>query len=137
MASTDDLTHLLHGCPLDLDGVARVVHETVRAYARAHTDARMPAWANAPKWMKQSTREAIIFRLTNPDAPPSAQHDQWMAEKKSAGWRRGAVKDGVKKTHPLLVAYEKLPDAERRKDALVAAVIQAVVTPLGDPALAG
>jgi hypothetical protein len=32
----------------------------------------------------------------------------------------------VKKTHPMLVPYSQLPETERRKDALVAAVIRSL-----------
>lgn len=106
--------------------VARVVHEAVRAWARAAGDASIKAWGQAPKWQREATREAIAFRLDNPGAPASAQHDQWMAEKKAAGWKRGKTKNAAKKTHPLLVPYEELPEFERRKDALVGAVIDAL-----------
>ena len=112
------------------DSVARVVHEAVRAWARSRGDVSIPPWSRAPKWMREATVAAIAFRLENPGAPASAQHDQWAAEKRAAGWKRGAVKDGVKKTHPLLVSYERLPAFERRKDALVGAVIDALTGPL-------
>lgn len=112
-----------------LEAAARVVHEAVRAWARSAGDVSIRPWGNAPKWMKEATRAAIRFRLDNPDAPPSAQHDQWMADKEAAGWRFGKTKDPVKKTHPLMIPYGELPAFERRKDALVAAVITAL---LGD-----
>lgn len=119
--------------PLDADAtlrIARVVHEAVRAFQAAHDQAPAPTWSRAPKWMKAATAEAIAFRLANPGAGPSAQHDQWMAEKIAAGWKRGKEKDGVKKTHPLIVPYSDLPLVERQKDALVAAVIDSLTQPL-------
>jgi hypothetical protein len=109
-----------------LEAIARVVHESVRAWAQGAGDASIPSWSRAPRWMKTSTMEAIRFRRNNPGAPASAQHDQWLAEKKAAGWRKGKVKSAVRKTHPLLVPYEELPLYERRKDALVGAVIDAL-----------
>jgi hypothetical protein len=109
-----------------LEAVARVVHEAVRAWAASGGDRSIPSWSRAPKWMKTSTYEAIRFRLANPDSPPAAQHDQWAAEKRAAGWRKGRVKDAAKKTHPLLVDYQALPLHERRKDALVGAVVDAL-----------
>lgn len=112
------------------DGLARVVHETMRAYARALDDTRMPAWGQAPQWMKRATCEAVQFRRDNPNAPPSAQHDQWMAQKYEDGWVYGTVKDAVAKTHPLLVPYEELPNDQRRKDVLIGAVINALVQPV-------
>jgi hypothetical protein len=110
--------------------IARVVHEAVRAWARANRDASIPSWGRAPRWMREATADAIAFRLANPGAPPSAMHEQWAAEKRAAGWRRGKAKDGRRKTHPRLVPYERLPAYDRRKDALVAAVIDALLGPL-------
>lgn len=111
---------------LDVGQVAQVVHEAVRAWQTANGQAAAPAWSRAPKWMKESTVAAVTYRLQNPGAPASAQHDQWVEEKLAAGWKRGKVKDGVRKTHPLMIPYEDLPVVERRKDALVAGVIDAL-----------
>lgn len=110
--------------------IARVVHEAVRAFQAANDQPPAPPWSRAPKWMKTATAEAIAFRLAHPGAGPSAQHDQWMAEKVAAGWKRGKVKDGARKTHPLLVPYSALPLVERQKDALVAAVIDSLTAQL-------
>lgn len=103
--------------------IARVMHESVRAWQAANGQDPAPPWSRAPAWMKRASVEAVEWRLANPRASSRAQHDQWMAEKIAAGWKRGRVKDGVKKTHPLIVAYDDLPEVEKRKDALVAAVI--------------
>jgi hypothetical protein len=65
----------------------------------------------------------VRWRLANPDAPASAQHEQWKADKLASGWTWGEVKDGVRKTHPLLIPYDRLPAVELAKDALVVAVI--------------
>jgi hypothetical protein len=112
------------------EDVARVVHEAVRAWASSRGDASIPPWNKAPQSMRDSTAAAIAFRLENPDAPPSAQHDQWAAQKRADGWKRGKVKDAQKKTHPMLVPYARLSVFERRKDALVAAVIAALAGPI-------
>jgi hypothetical protein len=106
--------------------IAEVVHETMRAFRKANGESPLPAWGRAAAWMKKATEEGVRFRLENPDAPPSAQHDQWTAEKIAAGWKRGRIKDAVKKTHPLIIPYEKLPLSEKRKDALFAAVVRAM-----------
>lgn len=48
------------------------------------------------------------------------------AEKQAAGWRYGAVKNAEAKTHPLMVPYAELPAAERRKDALIQTIVDAL-----------
>lgn len=118
-SKTDDVMH-----------IARVVHEATRAFQAANGQEAAPPWMRAPRWMKDASREAVTWRVANPKAPVSAQHDQWMAQKKADGWVKGAVKDGRKKTHPLLVPYDELPEVERRKDALVGAVISALTKKL-------
>jgi hypothetical protein len=109
-----------------VDRVAQVMHEAVRAWQKANDQPASPPWSKAPAWMKTSSREAVIWQLSNPKASPSLHHEQWMAEKKSAGWKYGKVKNGVKKTHPLMIPYGDLPEVERRKDALVSAVIDSL-----------
>lgn len=106
--------------------IAQVMHEAMRAWQKANGQAPAPAWSRAPKWMKASSIDAVRWRLNNPNAGASAQHDRWSTQKKVDGWKFGKTKDGVKKTHPMLVPYGKLPEVERRKDALVNAVIDAL-----------
>lgn len=106
---------------------ARVMHEAIRAYAQAIGEDELPAWAEAPQWMREASREAVEDRLAHPDVPPSAQHEAWMARKRAAGWRYGEAKDARAMTHPSLRPYDELPEAERRKDALVQAIVDAVL----------
>jgi hypothetical protein len=73
--------------------------------------------------MKTATLESVNFVITHPDAGPNAQHQQWMTKKTRDGWRHGLSKDGRRKTHPLLVPFDKLPEVERRKDQLIVAIV--------------
>lgn len=113
-----------------LEAIARVVHEAVRAWARSAGDASIKAWNQAPRWQREATLEAIVYRIDNPGAPASEQHDQWASQKRADGWQYGETKDAVRKIHPLLIPYEELPEFERRKDALVGAVIDSLTRPL-------
>lgn len=44
------------------------------------------------------------------------EHERWMAEKLKNGWKYGLVKDSGQKTHPCIIAYEKLSEEEKQKD---------------------
>jgi hypothetical protein len=110
--------------------IARVMHEAVRAWQKANDQPSSPSWSRAPKWMREASREAVSWRLGNPKAASSAQHDQWLAQKKAAGWKYGKTKNGVKKTHPMMVPYSELPEVERRKDAMVGALIDSLAKPI-------
>jgi hypothetical protein len=110
--------------------IAQVMHEAVRAWQKANGQAAAPPWSRAPKWMKDASREAVLWRMENPKAASSAQHEQWLAEKRTAGWKYGKTKNGARKTHPLLVPYADLPEVERRKDAMVGALIDSLIRPM-------
>ena len=43
-------------------------------------------------------------------------HDVWAVGRISEGWTYGPFKDPEKKTTPLLVAYDDLPDSEKEYD---------------------
>ena len=110
----------------DVVAIAKVVHEAIRAWQASNGQTPAPPWSRAPKWMKDSSATSVAWRLANPNASPSAQHDQWLAQKKADGWKFGKVKDAKKKTHPMMVAYGQLPEFEKRKDALVHAIVDAL-----------
>jgi hypothetical protein len=109
--------------------IAHVMHESVRAWQMANGEKSSPSWGRAPNWMKDASIASVVWRLENPHADAAGQHEQWMAKKRSDGWKHGRIKSGVKKTHPMMVAYADLPDVEKRKDALVNAVIDALLGP--------
>lgn len=43
-------------------------------------------------------------------------HEVWSAGRMANGWTYGVVRDDAKKTHPCLVPYEQLPEAEKEYD---------------------
>lgn len=109
---------------MDQQHIAQIVHATMVAFAKSIGQPGMPAWDDAPDWMQKATLEGVAYRLANPDAPDSAQHTQWMEEKRAAGWTYGAEKDESKKTHPMMIPYDQLPEEEKRKDALFSTVVR-------------
>lgn len=107
--------------------IAAVCHEANRALTRLVGDVPVqPEWGACGADMQQSCVRGVEYALANPAAPPSAQHEAWMAERLSQGWRLGPVKDSDKKEHPALRPYADLPEEVRRKDALFKAVVGAL-----------
>jgi hypothetical protein len=104
--------------------MAKTCHEVIRALCQAFGDSSIVSWENAPQWQKDSTFEQIKFALANPDAPVSATHDSWSAEKIAAGWVYGPIKDADVKTHPCLVPFDDLPSDQKAKDYLFRAVVK-------------
>lgn len=113
--------------PPNIESIARVVHETIRAYQSALGETASPAWKAATEAERAATLAGIRYRIRNLDAPASAQHKQWMDEKIASGWTRGSVKDETKKTHPSLAPFHELSETEQRKDMLFVAVVRALV----------
>jgi hypothetical protein len=110
------------------DLIARSVHESIRAYQLALGEPPIPPWDEAES-MQESTREAVEFALRNPS--PGAQHDHWVRSKQRDGWTYGPAKDATKKTHPSMVPFDELSETERRKDAILIGVVQALARALG------
>lgn len=108
------------------DDVARVAHEVNRAFCLAFGDASQPAWENAPDWQRKSAISGVQFHRDNPNALPSASHDNWLAEKRKDGWKYGPEKSVEKKEHPCFAPYDELPQEHKAKNYLFAAVCRAL-----------
>lgn len=103
--------------------IARVCHEANRAWCAANGDFSQKVWEEAEAWQRESAIAGVQYRLANPSAGDSAQHDEWMAQKIEDGWTYGPIKDGSKKTHPCILPYHELPEVERLKDALFVSIV--------------
>lgn len=47
-------------------------------------------------------------------------HEMWAMNKIEAGWMYGDRRDDIRKIHPCLTQFEKLPPAEKRYDSQLA-----------------
>ena len=111
---------------IDIMDVARVCHEANRALCEALGDHSQVEWVIAPEWQMDSAMNGVEFNLKNPEAPASASHDSWLAEKAAAGWKYGPIKDAEKKEHPCFVPYDQLPKDQQAKDHLFKAIVSAL-----------
>lgn len=106
--------------------IANVCHEANKVWCEVTGDNSQHHWDDAPDWQRESAIKGVEFRLENPDALPSAQHDAWSADKITEGWKYGAVKDADKKEHPCLVPFEELPEFQQKKDKLFSAIVDSL-----------
>lgn len=111
-----------------IERVAEAAHEMNRIYCEATGDTSQPTWANAPAWQRESAVQGVELALSG--ATPEQQHEAWCQDKKSRGWKWGLDKNAEDKTHPCLVPYSELPEAQRRKDGLYIATVRAMHTAL-------
>lgn len=96
--------------------VAGVAHEVNRAFSAAHGDYSHLPWDQSPEWQRKSAVLGVRMVLAGKSA--RQLHESWSQQKIADGWVYGEVKDADAKTHPCLVAYDKLPSLQRAKDYL-------------------
>jgi hypothetical protein len=122
---------------MNIEQIARIAHETNRAYCESIGDHSQPKWEDAPAWQRESAIKGVQFHIdahARGDRPaPSASHDAWLDEKRAAGWTYGPVKDADKKEHPCFVPYEQLPVEQQVKDYLFGAIVAVFVAADGRP----
>lgn len=58
-------------------------------------------------------------------------HDNWAIGRINEGWRYGANRDDILKTHPCLIPYEDLPEAEKEYDRNTALETVKLIISLG------
>lgn len=109
-----------------VERIARVAHEINAALCVAFGDNSQKSWEDAEAWQRDSAIKGVQFAQENPDAPPSAQHDAWSADKVADGWVYGETKDAEKKTHPCLVPFDELPPEQQAKDYLFRQVVKSL-----------
>lgn len=107
--------------------IAEMCHETNADWCRLNGDTSQKPWNEAPEWQKVSAIAGVTFAIDNPDAPESAQHDAWSADKIADGWIFGEAKDPEAKTHPCLVPFDQLPVFQQKKDKLFRAIVKSLI----------
>lgn len=107
-----------------IEVAARAAHEANRHYCQGLGDNSQATWENAPEWQKASARAGVQQIIDNPNTTPAESHASWMARKVIEGWVYGDVKDVALKTHPCILPYNQLPEAQRIKDDIFGKVVR-------------
>lgn len=118
---------------LSITQIARICHEANKAFCEELGDLSQNCWEYAPEWQRTSIQNGVAFNLANPDASPSASHDNWLAEKLADGWVYGPVKDPEKKEHPCCVPYDELPAEQKAKYAIFKGIVNALAAIHAEP----
>lgn len=109
---------------MHVEEIAEVCHEANRVLQRINGEDVSPPWSGAAGWVRDSARSGVLSALSG--SSPEELHAAWSREKTELGWVYGPRKDGIAKTHPCLVPYDDLPDAQKRKDFLFGAIVRSL-----------
>lgn len=112
---------------MTVNQIARVCHEANKGLCDATGDSSQKSWLDADSWQRLSAIRGVEYAIANPDAPASAQHEAWSADKLNDGWVYGDIKDPEAKTHPCLVPFDELPEIQQKKDILFKAIVKALM----------
>lgn len=113
--------------------IAKITHETNRAYCQTLGDESQLSWEEAPEWQRSSAVNGVkahlkCFMYKGKGLSPEQSHESWLAQKREEGWTYGPVKDIETKRHPCFVPYHELPAEQRLKDALFGSIVAACVS---------
>jgi hypothetical protein len=138
--------------------LARELHELYRREIErsSHEQPYSPTWDHLPEDVKEVNRQQAsrihhllnsagyrINPLQNWDADKynfmpeeveqmaRLEHDLWRKVKEKNGWRYGLKKDKIKKCHPDLIPWEKLPDLEKQKNVAFICHLPSLLARLG------
>lgn len=126
VARRNDEGYTIEERSMNYENIARVAHETNRAYCQALGDDSQVPWEDAPEWQKRSAINGVAFHHAHPEAGPEHSHNEWLREKEADGWKYGPVKDADKKEHPCFVPYDELPVEQKAKDYIFRGIVHAL-----------
>ena len=107
--------------------IAAIAHEANRKLQSIQADPSVPvaaAWEDISSEMRESVISGV-FGIQR-GLTPEESHEGWCKFKRQSGWVYGPVKDEVKREHPCLVPYDKLPAGQQIKDHLFSAIVKAL-----------
>ena len=113
-----------------VEDIARVVHAANRELQIVQGDPRpSPPWDETSEYEVRASIDGVQEALQG--ITPEQSHEAWCARLRAEGWHYGEVKDERAKTHPCLVPFAELPEEQRRKDAVLVAIVQALAPHAG------
>lgn len=102
--------------------IARVAHAAITEFQAQHGDPD----PSLPGDLGDAEAHAVTLagiRAIIGGATPEQLHETWVRTREAQGWKFGPRKDSRLKTHPCMVPYGKLPEHQRVKDAVFAAIV--------------
>jgi hypothetical protein len=107
--------------------IAQIAYEAIRNYCIVSDDGlKHTPWDESPEWVKTSFTAGVRWLRLHPKALSlfsADNHNHWLNDRKSKGWKWGEIKDISKKENPCIVPYDELPPYQVKKDNLFKAIV--------------
>lgn len=108
------------------DRRAQFVYEGARLQAIAVDALIVPEpWDEREEPFRAQFRD-VVAMMCGPDrkTSPEELHDDWVKAYEKMGWTYGPERDRGRKTHPDMVAFDRLEQREQDKDAVFIALCE-------------
>ncbi|MDB4584824.1 hypothetical protein N9164_16870 [Draconibacterium sp.] len=106
--------------------IARIAHDADRAWCAAFGWPGSAGWSHCTPGDREARIEAVLMIITTPGADASTLHDDWCEVMRRNGWRHGAAHDGIARTSPGLIAFDRLPIDQQRRQAMFVGIVRAL-----------
>lgn len=100
--------------PVDVDTVARIVHNAQRDFGLWLDDSYPPDPYDALSEEARLPAQSLV-RLIAQGYSTDYVHDIWVTSMEEKGWKYGDVKDPYGKTHPCMTLFKDLSQWEKRR----------------------
>ncbi len=103
--------------------IAAAIHGATRCLGRPDGQ-EIPAWDDLTGSQRDKAVCAVCELLDSPPRTHQECHDLWARLMTSDGWTHGPSYDFEARTHPCLVPFDELTEAEQIKDKIWASLIE-------------
>jgi len=108
---------------MKLAEVARMVHQTDKAYCESIGDYSNKNWEQAEPADKKRMEDIVQFYTDNPLAMDCSIHNVWIKAMVMDGWVKGDEFNPFTKTHPGIIKFEEIPFEQQVRATIIRRVI--------------
>lgn len=112
---------------MDDNKIVKIAHEVNKVYRIALGDYSQPDWDDLSDHQKKSALASVAFYRANPYASPEDNHNEWIKDMKSRGWKHGEIKDTQKKEHPCIIPFNDFPQDQKAKDYIFRGIVKQLI----------
>jgi len=107
---------------MNIQQITLVCHDALRAYQETIGELPMREWRHAEEWQRGSLGAAVDSGKEKPNASAEDVHAGFCKYMTDRGWKPGKEIHAGEKTHPALFDWNNLPEEQRGKFKIVAAL---------------